>query len=349
MSVAPLLGVAGALGGLIAGYLLSRTFSNEPVSYALFVAGVTFLAALLAGYPLLSLLSHWGVNKQVRTEGPDSHYEKTGTLTMGGILIWASVFAATAIFNIVDNLSIIVPLIATAATGLLGAADDLIDLDRQPPGGLSARAKFGALLVIALGIAVATYAALGLDYLFLPTSTERWHLGILYVPLAVLAIVGTANAVNLTDGLDSLAGVCAAVAFVAYGIIAHLQGQGPLVIFCFTVVGALLAFLWFNAHPADLFMGDTGALALGAALATVALMTGHLLLLPLIGAVFVAETVSVMLQVGFFRLSGGRRLFRMSPLHHHFEVLGWSETHIAQRFWLVSMFAAMVGVALALI
>lgn len=349
MAHGPAIGVGAALSALLASYLLSRAFSYEPVSYALFVAGVTFLAAILAGYPLRAVLTLMGVRKQVRVEGPDSHYQKAGTLTMGGILIWGSAFAATALFNIVNNPSIIVPLVATATAGLLGAADDLADLARPSGNGLSVRVKFAVLSLMAVAVAVATYSGLGLDYLFVPTSPDPWHLGPLYVPLAALAIVGTANAVNLTDGLDSLAGVCAAVAFVAYGIIAHLQGQTPLVTFCFTLVGSLLAFLWFNAHPAELFMGDTGSLALGAALATVALMTGHLLLLPLIGCIFVAETASVMLQVGYFRLTGGRRLFRMAPLHHHFEMVGWSETHIAQRFWLVSMLAAMVGVALALI
>src|SRR5205814_2270313 len=155
----------------------------------------------------------------------------------------------------------------------------------------------------ALAVSIAIYAVLGLDYLFIPTTTNRWHLGVLYVPLAALAIVATANAVNLTDGLDSLAGMCAAVAFACYGVVAHIQGQAPLATFCFTVVGALLAFLWFNAYPAVLFMGDTGALSLGAALAAVSLMTGHLILLPLIGFVFVAEAASVILQVGFFKMT----------------------------------------------
>lgn len=319
------------------------------MSYALIVAGITFLAATVAGHPLLALLRRMGVGEQIRPEGPDTHQQKAGTLTMGGVLIWGSVFASTALFNVANNPSIIVPLFATAATGGLGALDDALGLVRASGQGLSAVAKFTVLCVIALGVGLGTYTGLGLDYLFIPTSLERWHLGPLYAPVAAFAVLATANAVNLTDGLDSLAGVCAAVAFAAYGIIAYLQGQFALTTFCFTVVGALLGFLWFNAHPAELFMGDTGALALGAALATVALMTGHLLLLPVIGCVFVAETLSVILQVGFFRLSGGRRILRMSPLHHHFEMLGWSETHIAQRFWLVSMLAGMVGVALALI
>jgi len=162
-----------------------------------------------------------------------------------------------------------------------------------------------------------------------------------------------ANAVNLADGLDGLAGSVAAVAFIAFGIIAFLQQQNPLLSFCFTIVGALFAFLWFNAHPAQLFMGGTGSLALGATLAVVALMSFQWLLLPIIGIIFVAEAGSVVLQVSFFKLTRklkgtGRRIFKMTPLHHHFQVLGWSETQITQRFWLVGIMAAMLGIALAL-
>ncbi len=161
--------------------------------------------------------------------------------------------------------------------------------------------------------------------------------------------MGTSNAVNLTDGLDGLAGSIATVAFVAYGIVAYLQGQIYLVLFCFTIVGTVMAFLWYNAYPAELFMGDTGALALGATLGVVALMTGQWLLLPLIGLMFVAEAFSVILQVVYFKLTGGKRLFKMSPLHHHFELIGWSETHVTQRFWLIGIMSAMLGIALALL
>jgi phospho-N-acetylmuramoyl-pentapeptide-transferase len=318
------------------------------MQYPLAIATVAFFVALCAGGPLIRFLRRVGFGKQIREEGPDSHQVKSGTPTMGGIMVWGSVFITTAIFNVLNNPSIVVPLAATAATGILGAIDDIAGMRGSSAQGLTVRIKFAGLTAIALGVAVAIYGALGIDYLFIPTITGPWHLGVLYVPLAVFALVGAANAVNLTDGLDSLAGVCAAVAFACYGIIASLQGQGPLATFCFTVVGALLGFLWFNAHPANLFMGDTGSLSLGAALTAVALMTGHLLLLPLIGFVFVAEAVSVMLQVGFFKISGGRRLFRMSPLHHHFEMIGWSETQVAQRFWLISMLTGLVGIALAL-
>jgi phospho-N-acetylmuramoyl-pentapeptide-transferase len=165
----------------------------------------------------------------------------------------------------------------------------------------------------------------------------------------MFVIVGASNAVNLTDGLDGLAGLISATAFAAYGAIALLQGQVFLVRFCFTVVGAVFAFLWFNAHPAELFMGDTGSLALGATLGAVALMTGQWALLPVIAIIPVSVTVSVILQVGYFRLTKGRRLFKMAPLHNHFELSGWSETQIVQRFWLVGLLSAMVGVALALI
>jgi phospho-N-acetylmuramoyl-pentapeptide-transferase len=188
----------------------------------------------------------------------------------------------------------------------------------------------------------------------IPTVKQVVDVGIWYVPIAALTIVGTANAVNLTDGLDGLASSIAAVAFVAYGIIAFLQGQYPLLSFAFAMVGALFAFLWFNTHPAQLFMGGLGSLALGATLAVAALMSFQWLLLPVIGLVFVAEAGSVSIQVGCFKLTRwltgtGRRVFKMTPIHLHFELSGWSETQITQRFWIVGVLAAMLGIALALL
>ncbi|MPZ14069.1 MAG: phospho-N-acetylmuramoyl-pentapeptide-transferase [Chloroflexi bacterium] len=319
------------------------------MSHALGVAGFTFIVAFLAGYPLLRALRRLRIGKQIRSDGPYTHLQKMGTPTMGGVLIWASVFVSTALFNVLNSFSIVVPLVATAVTGVLGTIDDVVGMLGKDGQGLTVRMKFVGLTVISIGIAIAIYGVLQIDYIYIPTIQTRLQIGTLLIPVAALAIMATANAVNLTDGLDSLAGMCAAAAFTSYGIIAHLQDQAPLATFCFTVVGALLAFLWFNAYPATLMMGDAGSLSLGAALATVALMTGHVLLLPIIGFVFVAEALSVILQVSFFKLTRGRRLFRMSPLHHHFEILGWSETHVAQRFWLMSMVAGMIGVALALI
>jgi phospho-N-acetylmuramoyl-pentapeptide-transferase len=217
--------------------------------------------------------------------------------------------------------------------------------------------KFGWLLVISIVAALIMYLpdpwGLGLHHMYIPFF-GRFDIGWVYLPIVAFAIIGMANAVNLTDGLDSLSAGTAAIAFVTYGIIAYRQGQLGVVTFCFIMVGSLMGFLWFNASPAQVIMGDTGSLAIGASLATAAFMTGQWLLLPIVGGVFVAETLSVMLQVGYFKLTRrrygeGRRLFRMTPLHHHFERLGWSETQVALRFWLVGMMSGLLGVALALL
>lgn len=185
--------------------------------------------------------------------------------------------------------------------------------------------------------------------LFWPGIKGEISLGIFYIPIAVVTIVGFSNAINLTDGLDGLAGLIAATAFTAFGSIALMQGQTFLARFCFTLVGALFGFLWFNVHPAQLFMGDTGSLALGATLGVVALMTGQWLLLPIIAIIPISETLSVVFQVLYFKMTGGKRLFKMSPLHHHFELSGWSETQVVQRFWLVSLIGSILGIALALV
>jgi phospho-N-acetylmuramoyl-pentapeptide-transferase len=174
-------------------------------------------------------------------------------------------------------------------------------------------------------------------------------LGVFYFPLAIIAIAGYSNAVNFTDGLDGLAGLICATAFAAYGAIALIQGQIFLARFCFILVGSVFGFLWFNVHPAELFMGDTGSLALGATLAVVALMTGQWAVLPIVGIIPLSELLSVVIQVVFFRLTGGRRVFKMTPLHHHFELLGWSETQVVQRFWLIGLVSGLVGIALSLV
>jgi phospho-N-acetylmuramoyl-pentapeptide-transferase len=207
--------------------------------------------------------------------------------------------------------------------------------------------KFPLQVVIALAAAFMLRYLLEVPDLYLPGIPVAIHLGIWYIPIAAFVIVASVNAVNFTDGLDGLAGIIAATAFVAYGMIAALQGQVFLMRFCFTLVGVLFAFLWYNAHPAELFMGDTGSLAVGAVLAVVALMTAQWALLPLIAVIPVAETLSVGLQVTYFRWTKGKRLFKMAPLHHHFELLGWSETQVVQRFWLIALLAAMISVALA--
>jgi phospho-N-acetylmuramoyl-pentapeptide-transferase len=234
------------------------------------------------------------------------------------------------------------------AFGVLGAIDDLAGVRRHQATGLLARFKFIWQVLIAIAAAVGLYFFLGLHSVAVPRVPEKIDIGLWYIPLAAFIIVGFSNAVNISDGLDGLAGGTSAIAFAAYGIIAYLQGQIYLLNFCFTMVGATLAFLWYNSHPANLFMGDTGSLAIGAVLGTVALMTGQWLLLPIIGVIFVVETLSDIIQVLYFRISKGRRIFRMAPLHHHFELKGWSEVQVTMRFWFVGMLAAMLGVALAL-
>jgi phospho-N-acetylmuramoyl-pentapeptide-transferase len=220
--------------------------------------------------------------------------------------------------------------------------------------GISARAKFAVQLVFATIVAVVISQYGGgfqfANHVFIPLIPFPISISpLLFIPITIFYIIGMSNAINFTDGLDGLSGIITASAFAAYGVIAYLQGQAPLSQLCFILVGACFAFLWYNAYPAQLIMGDVGSLALGATLGTVAIMTGQWLLLPVIAIVPVAETISVILQILYFRRTGGERLFRRAPLHHHFELVGWSETQIVQRFWLVGLLAAMIGVALALL
>jgi phospho-N-acetylmuramoyl-pentapeptide-transferase len=201
-------------------------------------------------------------------------------------------------------------------------------------------------MALGIGTAFALKYIIDVPELYWPGFPEAFDLGTWYIPIATVIIVGFSNAVNFTDGLDGLAGLISATAFAAYGVIALLQNQFFLARFSFTIVGALFGFLWFNVHPAELFMGDTGSLAIGATLATIALMTGHWLVLPIIAIIPVSEIISVVLQIIYFKITKGKRLFKMSPIHHHFELLGWSETQVVQRFWLVSLMAAMIGIAI---
>lgn len=318
------------------------------LAMSLALSAATFLLTIVVGRPYIRMLRDRKIGKQIRIDGPEGHMVKTGTPTMGGIMFTGSVIALTLVFNLAGRLSMLLPLSVLFGTAVLGALDDRMNLVGGVTSGMTARFKMFWLLLFSLGTALILYVPLGLSGMHIPYF-GRYELGLLYIPLAVLIIAGTANAVNLTDGLDSLAGGTAAVAFVSYGIIAFLQGQIQVVTFCFMMAGALLGFLWYNAHPAQVFMGDTGSLATGAALATAAFMTGQWLLLPIVGFVFMAEMFSVILQVIYFKLTGGKRVFRMTPLHHHFELLGWSETQIMMRFWLIGMMAGLLGVALALI
>jgi phospho-N-acetylmuramoyl-pentapeptide-transferase len=337
------------------------------IPFSLSLGAFTFLLVALWGAPFVEILRRLRVGKQIREGLPGEHEKKRGTPTMGGILILIPVLGITLGLNIASLIregltgqSILIPLAVLLGFGILGAYDDWegIQTSRGNIGeGISARAKFLAQLFLAGAVVVimsqteVQFANAVLIPLF--PSEIAIH-PVIWIVAGTLIIVGFSNALNLTDGLDGLAGIITASAFVAYGLIAALQGQIFLTQFCFIMVGACFGFLWYNAHPAQLFMGDTGSLALGAALGTVALMTGQWLLLPLIAIIPVAETLSVIIQVSYFKWTGGRRVFRKSPLHHHFEEGGWSgvrwsETQIVQRFWLVGILTAMVGVALALL
>jgi phospho-N-acetylmuramoyl-pentapeptide-transferase len=268
---------------------------------------------------------------------------KEGTPTMGGLLIVIVVIAIYFFLRRPDAATF-APLAALAGVGALGAFDDY--LNARTGEGIKARQKLIWLTVVAFVTAYQiqqTYAITAIAVPFVgPVPIDPS----LYVLFAAFAIIAAANGVNITDGLDGLSGGTVAIAFVAYMLIAlaNVPAQPNLALLCALIIGGLLGFLWFNVHPAQIFIGDSGALALGATLAVTALITGQILVLPLIGIIFVLETASVMLQVVYFRVTGGRRLFRMSPIHHHFELGGWDEEKITIRFWIIAILAALLGV-----
>jgi phospho-N-acetylmuramoyl-pentapeptide-transferase len=329
------------------------------MALALTLGGVSFVLAMIWGGVFVRVLRHLGIGKQIRVEGPQSHFTKMGTPTMGGMLVLVVVLAVTIVANVVSILkqqeiaeAIVIPLVIMVAFGVLGAVDDWAGIRGQRRGegeGLFARTKFFWQVVIAMAAAALLHWRLGLRGVAIPTILLQLNIGMFYVPVAVFIIVGFSNAVNIIDGLDSLAGLISVTAFGAYGMIALYQDQQYLARFCFIVTGACIAFLWYNAHPAQVFMGDTGSLALGATLAVVALLSGQWLLLPVVAVIPVAGILSVVIQVTYFKLTGGRRVFKMAPIQHHFELVGWSETQVVQRFWIVALVGAMIGFALAVV
>ena len=317
------------------------------MSYALIHGVIAFVVTLLAGGPFIGLLHHLGIGKELNVVGPESHKIKAGTPTMGGVVIITVIAIVTASTNLVGKESMGLLLAVTIALAVLGLLDDLGSLQGKVRHALNKRLKFIAFLVVGLAAAFGLYVGLDLRTILIPYAGE-FEIGATYIPIAVAIIVLTAGGVAVSDGLDGLAAGTISIAFIAYGVIAITQSQDSLAAFCFTVSGATLAFLWHNSHPAQIFMGDVGALALGGALATAAFMTGHWLLLPIIGIVFVLEGASDVIQVAYFRLTGGKRILKMAPLHHHFELLGCSEVQVVQRFWLLGALGAVVGIILAL-
>lgn len=334
---------------------------------ALSVGGATFLLGIIWGGPFVEILRRFKLGKQIRAELMDSdHIKKIGTPTMGGIMIVLPTIAITFALNISRIVqegagrSIILPLFVLIGFALLGLIDDWEGIQTSRGGtgeGLSGRLKFAAQIILALlaSIAMSRFSFSYANEMLYPLIPAAIPLHpVIFVSISTFIIVGASNATNFTDGLDGLAGIITASAFAAYGVIAFLQDQIFLVELCFIIVGACFAFLWYNAHPAQLFMGDTGSLALGATLGTVAMMTGQWLLLPIIAIVPMMEIVSVILQVASAKLSRrfygvDIRPFRRTPIHHHFELGGWSETQVVQRFWLIGLLSAFIGVAMAVI
>ena len=305
---------------------------------------IAILRALKAGQPIRQ--SHQGCN------APE-HQNKVGTPTMGGVMLIGLVLLTNLLFNNLLNPALQCCLLVTAITALLGFTDDYAKITRHNTDGVSGRFKIAIQTVAATACAFYLYTTVpGISRVIIPFY-GTCDIGWLYIPLALLVIIGASNAVNLTDGLDGLASGCTAIAAMAFvfvsAIVCPSEPCDPLCTFLMSIVSACLGFLWFNCHPARVFMGDTGSLALGGALGTVAVCSASELILVIIGGVFVVEALSVMIQVFWFKLSRklfgeGRRFFRMAPIHHHFEKGGWSETQVCVRFWLIAFFLAIAGI-----
>ena len=320
--------------------------------------------SFLVGPAMIRKLTAYKIGQAVRSDGPQTHLVKAGTPTMGGALILTSIAITTLLWGDLRNHYVWVVLITTLSFGVIGWVDDYRKVVHRNPKGLSAKAKMGWQSLIALAVGFYLW-----DAASLPANTElivpflKFFVfplpAFLFIALTYLVIVGTSNAVNLTDGLDGLAimptvMVSAALAIFAYVAgnavfskylgIPYIPGAGELAVFCGAIAGAGLAFLWFNAYPAEVFMGDVGALALGAALGTVAVIVRQEFALFIMGGVFVVEAISVMIQVASFKLTG-KRVFRMAPLHHHYELKGWKETQVVVRFWIITMLLVLLGLA----
>jgi phospho-N-acetylmuramoyl-pentapeptide-transferase len=320
---------------------------------------LAFASVVILMPPFLQLLRWLGLGKQIREEGPDSHLVKQGTPTMGGVLIVVVILALAVIFNALDA-STYSPLFVLALVGGLGAVDDY--LNARTGIGIRGRHKIVWQLVVAIAVALYVQNHFGFDGIRVPFVGDVVNTTLIPVPfldrgvevgavvfvlVAIFAIVGSSNGVNLTDGLDGLAGGTLVFAFISFMIIALLNQpeQDKLALLNAIVIGAILGFLWFNVHPAQVFMGDSGSLSLGGMLAVVALITGQVLILPLVGVIFVIEAASDIVQVGSYKLRH-KRVFRMAPLHHHFELSGWDEEKITMRFWIVGALAGLLGVTL---
>lgn len=328
-----------------------------------YAAVSALLIAFIFGPAIIERLRRIKFGQSIRSDGPESHLIKTGTPTMGGLLMLAAAAAATLLWVDLDNRYVWVALGGMLGLGLVGFMDDYLKIKKKNSDGLSAKAKLVGQFAVALAVVLALYFDRSADTtkLYLPFfKNPVADLGVLWIPLAVIYIVGWSNAVNLTDGLDGLATGLVIMAVIALGIITYLSGRadwseylgipfvrgsGELTVFVLAILGACVGFLWFNAHPAEVFMGDVGSLSLGGVLAILALVVKKEMLFFIIGGVFILEEVSVILQVLYFKATKGKRIFRMAPLHHHFELSGWKETKVVMRFWILGGLFAIVALS----
>ncbi len=353
-------------------YLLTEFSTGGDVfnlfRYITFRAGGAFLTALVFGFmfgrPLINILRRkQGKGQPIRDDGPQSHFAKAGTPTMGGLLILSALLVSTLLWARLDNPYVWIVLLVTLGFGLIGFADDYAKVTKQNTKGVSGRLRFSLGLAIA---ALASFAAASFhptlltNQLAFPFFKDALlNLSWFFIPFGMIVIVGAANAVNLTDGLDGLAIMPVMIAAGTFGVIAYVVGNfnwteylgvhyvpgtGEILVFCAALVGGGLGFLWYNAPPAAVFMGDTGSLALGGALGAIAVCTKHEIVLAIVGGLFVVEALSVIIQVAYFKRTG-RRVFLMAPIHHHFEKKGWAEPQIVIRFWIISLILALIGLA----
>ncbi len=336
--------------------------------YITFRAGGAFLTALIFGFlfgkPLIAVLrKRQGKGQPIREDGPEGHFVKAGTPTMGGLLIVGALLTSTLLWARLDNPFVWLVLFVTMSFAAIGFADDYAKVSKQNTAGVSSRMRLllGFLISLIAGIWATIYHPDALQYqLAVPIFKDTLiHMGLFFVPFAMIVIVGSANAVNLTDGLDGLAIMPVMIAAATLGVIAYVVGRvdftedlglhyvpgtGEMLVFTMGLIGGGLGFLWYNAPPAAVFMGDTGSLALGGALGAIAVAAKHEIVFAVVGGVFVAEAMSVILQVLYFKRTG-KRVFLMAPIHHHYEKKGWAEPQIVIRFWIISLILAMIGLA----
>lgn len=353
------------LYGFLYPYHVDFTFLNifRYITFRTIYGGLTaFLICFLFGPFVIRKLTQMQIGQIIQTDGPQTHLGKQGTPTMGGILILFSIFITTVIWGNLSNHYVNILLLALMLFGFIGFVDDYLMQIKKRNMGFTAKGKFFIQIVFALIISWLIYKCPDFDStLALPFFKDASpDLGIWYIPFACLVIVGTSNAVNLTDGLDGLAigpYIVASVTYMFFAYVAghvqiaeylhvrHIASAGEISVICGILAGAGLGFLWFNAHPAQIFMGDSGSIPLGSLLGTIAIITKQEILLLIVGGLFVIEALSVIIQVSYFKLTKGKRVFRMAPLHHHFELKGWHESKVIVRFWIISITLALISLS----